>query len=179
MSLDFEDTLLSVANMMALSAKTAPKAKGIDNISIKIIKGEEKDKLADKMIELSSRENKGFFKRDAESVKRSSIVLLIGVKGGEPLKMDCRGCGFKSCNDFLKSVRIEGEYKGPNCIFKLIDLGIAIGSAVKMASILNVDNRVMYSVGVAAREMGYIDGDVVLGIPLAAYGKNPFFDRKK
>jgi uncharacterized ferredoxin-like protein len=67
----------------------------------------------------------------------------------------------------------EEEWKS----LKLIDLGIAIGSAVKIASIFNIDNRIMYSVGVAAEEMGIIEG-TILGIPLSVKGKNIFFDRK-
>ena len=61
---------------------------------------------------------------------------------------------------------------------RLIDLGIAIGSAVKTASMLNIDNRVMYSIGIATEEMGIIEGKI-LGIPLSVKGKNMFFDRKK
>ena len=60
-----------------------------------------------------------------------------------------------------------------------MDLGIAVGSAVKTASILNVDNRIMFSVGVAALELGILkNSDIALGIPLSAYGKNIYFDRK-
>jgi len=40
-----------------------------------------------------------------------------------------------------------------------------------------VDNRIMYRIGVVARKMKLIEGDVVLGIPLSATGKNIFFDR--
>ncbi|HEM61508.1 MAG TPA: hypothetical protein ENO24_04395, partial [Chloroflexi bacterium] len=58
-----------------------------------------------------------------------------------------------------------------------LDLGIAIGSAVKTAALLNVDNRVMYRIGPVAREMGLIDADVVIGIPLSATGKSIYFDR--
>jgi uncharacterized ferredoxin-like protein len=38
----------------------------------------------------------------------------------------------------------------------------------------------MYSVGKAAIELGYLGPEVAIayGIPLAAKGKNPFFDRK-
>lgn len=62
--------------------------------------------------------------------------------------------------------------------YKLIDLGIAVGSAVKTASELNVDNRIMLSVGMAARELGILNAEEVLGIPLSIKGKNIFFDRK-
>jgi len=58
-----------------------------------------------------------------------------------------------------------------------IDYSLAIGSAVKTASILNVDNRIMFTVGVAAQELGIIDADYVLGIPLSATSKNIYFDR--
>jgi len=61
--------------------------------------------------------------------------------------------------------------------YKLIDLGIALGSAAKIASEMNVDNRIMLSVGMAAQELKLLDAEVVLGIPLSIKGKNIFFDR--
>ena len=61
---------------------------------------------------------------------------------------------------------------------KLIDLGIALGSAVKVASDLNVDNRIMYSIGLAAKKMNLLEADEIQGIPLSIKGKNIFFDRK-
>jgi uncharacterized ferredoxin-like protein len=61
----------------------------------------------------------------------------------------------------------------------MTDLGIALGSAVKTASIHNVDNRVMYSAGVTALSLGLLEEcTVAYGIPLKASGKNIFFDRK-
>jgi len=59
----------------------------------------------------------------------------------------------------------------------LINLGIALGSAVKIASMLNVDNRIMFSVGVAAQELGLIDADYVFGVPLSVKSKNIYFHR--
>ena len=73
---------------------------------------------------------------------------------------------------------MEGEFKGPNCAFRLLDMGIALGSAVKTAGMLNVDNRIMYRVGVAARRLGLAKAQIVHGIPLSATGKNIFFDRQ-
>jgi len=58
-----------------------------------------------------------------------------------------------------------------------MDLGIAVSSAVKTASIHNVDNRIMYRIGPVARKIGLIDADVALGVPLSATGKNIYFDR--
>jgi uncharacterized ferredoxin-like protein len=69
---------------------------------------------------------------------------------------------------------------GGTCTFNSGDLGIAVGSAVSRAADLRIDNRVMYSAGKAAIELGYLGPEVAIayGIPLAAKGKNPFFDRK-
>ena len=62
----------------------------------------------------------------------------------------------------------------------MADLGIAVGSAVKTAQIHNVDNRVMYSGGVAALNLGLFGKEctVAYAIPLSATGKNIFFDRE-
>ena len=62
---------------------------------------------------------------------------------------------------------------------KLIDLGIALGSAVKIASDLNVDNRIMRTVGAAAMRRGILDANEVQGIPISVKGKNIFFDRPR
>jgi uncharacterized ferredoxin-like protein len=58
-------------------------------------------------------------------------------------------------------------------------MGIALGSAAKMAMEMNVDNRIMYRIGVAARRLGHLpESSVVMGIPLSAKGKNIYFDRR-
>ena len=59
-----------------------------------------------------------------------------------------------------------------------IERPIALGSAVKVASELNVDNRIMYSIGRAAMKMELLKADEIQGIPLSIKGKNIFFDRK-
>lgn len=56
-------------------------------------------------------------------------------------------------------------------------MGIALGSAVKTAGIMNVDNRIMYHAGVTARLEDLIDADFVMGIPLSVSGKSIYFDR--
>jgi len=50
---------------------------------------------------------------------------------------------------------------------------------VKTASMLNVDNRVMYRVGVAALKLNLMsEASVVIGVPVSAAGKNIYFDRR-
>lgn len=166
--------LTLVAELMAISARTAPKAMGKDFVVTAIVEGEDLKALATKMYEFGERTGKKDFDRDAASVRASEAALLIGIKDAEVSGLNCAACGSEKC---IKPNTIEDEFKGPQCAYRLLDMGIAIGSAVKTASLLNVDNRVMYRVGVVAREMGLIDADVAMGIPLSATGKSIYFDR--
>ena len=63
--------------------------------------------------------------------------------GEKPLGLNCGGCGHVSCKDMeiagAAAKANKTDYKGPNCVFKVTDLGIAVGSAVKTASIHNVE----------------------------------------
>jgi len=174
-----DEALLRVAELMVLSARTAPKARGIDSLNTAIVYGEDKERLAKVMEELADELGQAFFKRDAQNVRQSSVILLLAVKATEPKRLDCSACGYKMCSDFEKVPKSMGRaYRGPTCAMCIIDLGIAAGSAAKTASILNADNRIMYTVGTAALRLGLIEGDVALGIPLSATGKSPYFDRK-
>ena len=47
----------------------------------------------------------------------------------------------------------------------------------KLAAELGIDNRIMYTVGAAAKALNLLDSDLIMGIPLSVTGKNPFFDR--
>ena len=165
------------AKLMAITAETAPKSKGEDDLEIIILQGEEKERVADKMIEMAKERGKGF-SRDGESVKKADAILLLGIYGKKPLGLNCGACGFKDCKEFESAGRRKGkDFVGPNCVFKLLDLGIAIGSAAKLAAIIGADTRVMYRIGTAAKALGIAKSDVVMGIPIALLSKNPFFDR--
>ncbi len=176
------ETVRYVAGLMALAARTAPKAVGLDSIRVEVITGKEQTRLGDRIIAMGADMGMDFFRVNGDQVKKSDVTVLIGVEGTKNLGLNCGGCGHKTCAEMAKAVkaRKKGEknvYSGPNCVFKLSDLGIAVGSAVKTASIHNVDNRVMYTAGVAALDMGMLKGcSVAYGIPLKAAGKNLYFD---
>ncbi|MDN5346664.1 MAG: hypothetical protein PWP65_228 [Clostridia bacterium] len=169
-------TLQLVGQLMAISARTAPKAGGKDFLELKILTGEELKRLADAMVAYGREANKKNFDRDGENVRNSGAVLLLALKGAQKVALDCGACGADRCAE-LSDPRSGPEFAGPLCAWRLIDFGIAIGSAVKTASILNVDNRIMYRIGVVARKQGLIEGEIVVGIPLSATGKNIYFDR--
>ena len=177
------DAVKSVAGLMAIAARTAPKAVGLDSIHIEVLTGKEQEKLANQMIKIGKEIKMDFFWINGEQVKVSDATLLIGIEGQKVLGINCGGCGHASCAEMAKTAKAGKNktalYPGPNCVMKITDLGIAVGSAVKTASIHNVDNRVMFSAGVIALKMGLLKGcSVAFGIPLKASGKNIFWDMK-
>jgi len=105
--------------------------------------------------------------------------LLAGVNGRRSFGLSCGACG-QTCQGFDSARAAKGlDFEGPTCVFKAIDLGIALGSAAKIASELNVDNRIMYRAGTAAKRAGHLsNSSVVMAIPISASGKSIYFDRK-
>jgi uncharacterized ferredoxin-like protein len=171
------DGVEMVAQLMAISATTAPKSKGENFVQTKVLKGKILKRLAAAMDGFGQRTRKKDFDRDAKSVARSEVVLLVGIQKAAAVGLDCGACGFPDCKTLQKQKKISGEFVGPTCAYRLLDMGIALGSAVKTASMLNVDNRIMYRIGVLAREMDIVDWDFVVGIPLSVSGKSIYFDR--
>ena len=169
-----EQSLLQTAARMCAAARTAPKTRGIDNVLTLVLTGAEKDQLVEKMIEVAHREfpdGKTHFVRDANNLRAAQAVVLIGVKKAFANLPYCSFCGFASC--------AACQEAGGRCAFTTIDMGIAMGSAVAIAADERIDNRIMFSIGKVAEEMGYAEGDIIWnGIPLSISGKSIFFDRK-
>ncbi|MCI5898655.1 MAG: DUF2148 domain-containing protein [Anaerovoracaceae bacterium] len=163
---------LAAADAMITAARTAPKACGVDHIEMAILDGADKDKLAEEMRAIAKKTGQTFFERDACNVDRSHYVVVIGVTSAPRGLSDCGLCGFLNCADMEKN-------KG-RCAMNLTDLGIAVGSAVSIAADCRVDNRVMFSAGMAAKNLKILPEDVKIcyGIPVSVSGKNPYFDRK-
>jgi uncharacterized ferredoxin-like protein len=170
--------VLDVARLMLLAARTAPKGRGIDDLESMILTGKEKDAVTKEMLKMA-KDSDDHWTRDAKSVKECPALVLIGLKGPKALGTQCGACGYENCSQMLKAGRKEGRvFAGPTCIIKALDMGIALGSAVKTAQINNVDNRIFFRAGAAAYRLKLMpDSTILIGIPLAATGKSPFFDR--
>lgn len=160
-----------VAALMVAAARTAPKTRGIDNIQVVTVDDDgDRQKLVDKMREISARENRAWIKRDAGNIERSPAIVIVGVESN-PAGLNCGYCGHAACEEITEAQGV--------CTFNSVDLGIATASAAETAGRLHIDNRVMYSIGRAALDLGWFGPKVkqALGIPLSVTGKSPFFDR--
>ncbi len=166
-----------VAQLMAAAAITAPKTKGQNYVEVKVLSGEVLAQIADEMDAYGARTGKKNFDRDARNVRASDALVLIGINDTDTCGLDCGACGYPDCPSFLTHEEIEVEFRGPHCAYRILDMGIALGSAAKMAGMMNVDSRIMYRVGVVVRLMKLVEWDFVMGIPLSVTGKSIYFDR--
>ncbi|GAK60483.1 hypothetical protein U27_00380 [Candidatus Vecturithrix granuli] len=171
------NALRTVAEFMEIAAITAPKGGGKNFVVTKILDHEECVILGQEMAKYGEESGKINFDRDGINVEHSGAILLIGMKDAAPTGVNCGACGFITCLQKVNTGEQDGEFLGPQCAIRVLDMGIALGSAVKTAQVLNVDNRIMYRIGVVARKLKMIDADFVMGIPLSVSGKNIYFDR--
>ena len=100
-------------------------------------------------------------------------MLLLGTKIDPMGLSPCGLCGLNTCDE-------KRKYPDVPCAFNTGDLGIAIGSAAAAASRYHIDNRIMYTIGMAALDLKLLGEEVkvIYAIPLSSTSKNPFFDRK-
>ena len=167
-----KEAVLEIGRLMAAAARTSPKGKGADTITTALLTGADKDRVAKRMEVIAASEDIPFFQRDANNINQVPAVLVIGTSF-KPLGVPyCGDCGYENCQECIK----EGNGR---CNFNVIDLGIALGSAVSVAALHHVDNRIMFSFGKTALEMGLLPAAVKIayGIPLSVSSKNIFFDR--
>ncbi|MDL2262796.1 DUF2148 domain-containing protein [Bacteroidales bacterium OttesenSCG-928-I21] len=111
--------------------------------------------------------------RDAENIRNSEAVVLIATKINTLGLKICGLCGMTNCET-------KNKHHQTPCFFNANDMGIAIGSAVSIAADNRIDNRIMYTVGMSAKELNFFANEVhiIVGIALSVSGKNIFFDRK-
>ena len=168
--------VFEVAGLMAAAARTAPKTKGVDNIVVLIVDGDEKDAITEEMRNISERYDsemtKMSYARDAGCVDASDYLVLIGVRDNPAGLFPCGTCGFENCSAAVNA--------GARCAFNFSDLGTATASAVIVAAQNFIDNRIMNTAGKAAMEIDAFGEPVIrgYGIPVSARGKNIYFDRK-
>jgi uncharacterized ferredoxin-like protein len=151
---------------------TAPKARGLDDLELLYVDGEEQAALAAFLRRHGAERRRPGLVRDAANVE-AAAALVVGGARPLHLDLDCGMCGAETCD--------EARGRGLNCVYPLCDLGIALGSGVSLAAEQGLDNRIMYSIGLAALHTGlFADPGIrcALGVPFSVSPKNAFFDRR-
>lgn len=163
------EQVINAAKQIMIAARTAPKGKGVDLLETAIVTDKDIEILSNTMLEMQKENGMKFFLRDADNILNAECIILIGTREKEQ-GLNCGHCGFPTC---------ELRTAGVPCALNAIDVGIAIGSACSVAADLRLDTRVMFSAGLAAQRLNWLENcKMVLAIPVSASSKNPFFDRK-
>ena len=170
------EQVVASARQMLTAARTAPKARGVDIIEAILVEGDDLKLLAERMVEIGNERNRPSFIRDAGNVLQAECIVAIDTRY-QSLGLNCGHCGFATCAERENSS--DSQLFEVPCSLNSIDVGIAVGSACATAADLRLDTRVMYSIGVAVEQLGWIGTDVhlTMGIAVSASSKNPFFDR--
>lgn len=189
----FLDALRHVAKLCAVAAMTAPKSGGQLFLKgatpfIETIIVEDKatlKRLADWLREQGQHHKEAIWYRDADTAEKLDLVLFIGLAEWYPPQYDCGACGFGTCAEFLQArpghktdSSSDWQFDGPICQLRCIDLGIAVGSAAKTASLNNIDTRCQTRIAAAARHLKIIKADVAVALSMSVSHKNIFFDKK-
>ncbi len=189
----FTEAITNVARLCAVAAMTAPKSGGQlflkgskPFIETTIVSDKETlRKLAAWLRERGRKVKNPIFFRDADTAEKVDLILFIGLKEWYPPMYDCGACGYGTCEEFLRSTHAhrgeaskDWEFLGPICQLRCIDLGIAVGSAAKLAGMNNIDARCQTRVAAAARHLGIIKSDLAVALSMSVTHKNIFFDRK-
>src|SRR5207245_9630415 len=164
----FTQVVENVAKMCAVSAMTAPKSGGQlflkgskPFIETAIVKDKETlHRLAEWLRARGTTLKNPIFFRDADTAEKVDLILFIGLEKWYAPLYDCGACGYGTCNEFRRASPAhhtaesqDWEFLGPICQIRCIDLGIAVGSAAKLASINNVDTRCQTRVAAAPRHL--------------------------
>ncbi len=189
---------IEAARLMMNAALTAPKAGGVPQMEGHLVwGGAEQERIARKMEELAGVKSsnklwRNMFKYEAVMVREADVILFLGnYQLFRPFETGCNLCGGVGGCQWLykrKGARFghvdvsevqhpEWLVDGPVCGIRLQGFGLAVGSALQLASRLLVDARAFMSVGLAGQKLGYCPkSPMVVGIVIAAQSKNPCVD---
>jgi uncharacterized ferredoxin-like protein len=189
----FMNALRHVAELCAVAAMTAPKSGGQlflrgSKPFIETVMVDDRETLGHLAEWLRARGTKlhePIWFRDADTADKLDLVLFIGLAKWYPPLYDCGACGYPTCAAFLQAAPAhrtaeadDWEFPGPICQLRCVDLGIAVGSAAKIASLNNIDARCQTRLAAAARHLGVIQADLAVALSMSVSHKNIFFDKR-
>jgi uncharacterized ferredoxin-like protein len=188
--------LLAAAQQCAMAALKAPQMSGTTQLKIEVLTGEDIDPLIE-VLSILGEDNTVCFgdSKTLQSCKDKGtlpVILLVGGTGigNSGLTWDCGACGFPTCKAHDAYVEEERQKPldyarpssfgtpGPVCVWKAIDVGIAMDWAAATAYQLNIENRAMMSVGAISQALGYLAGcEISIGMCLGPCEPEVYYNR--
>jgi uncharacterized ferredoxin-like protein len=188
--------LLAAAQQCAMAALKAPQLTGTSDIKIEILTGEDIDPIIE-MLGILGEDNTVCFgdNKTLQSCKDKGTLPVILLMGGtglgtSSLGWDCGACGFATCKEHNAYVEEERQKPvdftrpsafgtpGPVCVWKAIDVGMALDWAATAAYQLNIENRAMMSVGAISQALGYLAGcEISIGMCVGPCESEVYYNR--
>lgn len=154
-----------VIDLMNISSQTSPKSS--DNfLETMVLEEAEKEMLAEELYQLSDEFDDESFSEEGDLLNSSDEILMIGLKDHPSLGIDCKACGYENCEDFAKADQTKQIFEGPNCVFRLLDLGMSIGHALNTAETHNIDYHISIKGGQGAKNLGLMESRLCLAVPI-------------
>jgi len=171
-----QDYLLAAAQKAVVAALKAPQLTGKTKVKATIITGEDLEPVVEALGILG--ETSDFIRGDYVTIKRNiekgtpPVAIVFGADCTQSAtNWNCGACGFATCAEFNKYAKenagMGADWVGPSCIWKTVDLGLAVDWAAAAVWHENLDNRVQDSVGAVAGLLGYLPGcNFTIGLSL-------------
>jgi formate dehydrogenase beta subunit len=129
----------------------------------------------------------GFAEVELGLSEQASVIESTRCLKCNEVGFDCGACGFKTCRESVINYQNRlnetgGEpwgwlMKGPTCIWRLTEYGIAVDWAAAAAHRHNVESRVAMIPGTAFMRMGYLpDCNMIVVVPLGPCKERWYFE---
>jgi hypothetical protein len=130
---------------------------------------------------------KGFAEIELGLSEQASVTESTRCLKCNEIGFDCGACGFKTCRESVinyqnRSNETGGEpwgwlMKGPSCIWRLTEYGIAVDWAAAAAHRHNVESRVAMIPGTVFMRMGHLpDCSMIVVVPLGPCKERWYFE---
>jgi NADPH-dependent glutamate synthase beta subunit-like oxidoreductase/uncharacterized ferredoxin-like protein len=129
----------------------------------------------------------GFGEVELGLTEQAALIETTRCLKCDQVGFDCGACGFKTCREAVINCQNRlnetgGEpwgwlMKGPSCIWRLVELGIAIDWSAAAVHRYNVESRVAMIPGTAFLRMGYMeDCTLVVVVPVGPCKERWYFN---
>jgi NADPH-dependent glutamate synthase beta subunit-like oxidoreductase len=130
---------------------------------------------------------KGFAEVELGLSEQVSLMESTRCLKCNEIGFDCGACGFKTCRESVINYQNRlnetgGEpwgwlVKGPSCIWRLVEFGIAVDWAAAAAHRHNVESRVAMIPGTVFMRMGHLPGcSMIVVVPLGPCKERWYFE---
>lgn len=155
-----------IARLIAVAANNSPTSPDGSFIDISVLDDAEKEMLVEEMYQMADERGDETYTSKGEEIEDSDRIILIGLDKHKGLGIDCKSCGYESCEQMEQDDKKKDIFEGPNCLFRVIDIGTSLGYALQNAEKNDVNAKISLKGGLAAKNLGLSTSKLCLAIQI-------------